>query len=142
MNVNPWECYKKGYVKNVDIPEEQIQQNGIDLRIACDVELNNLESFNVDFIEQIDCTDNVFATPVATRSSFSRKGIFCTSGVWDTGYNGPGGCTIYNFSGKTIKLTKGTRICQIIFFKAPKNSSKYNGHYNSTMDISSKIEDI
>lgn len=139
MNIDPWKCFTKQYVKGIDNPEEQIQQNGIDLRVAWNVVLQHGECKNVDFIETIHCWDNCFALPVATRSSFSRKGIFCTSGLWDTGYNGPGGCTIYNLSGNEVFINYGTRICQIVFISAPKNTTKYNGYYNQTTNINSKL---
>jgi deoxycytidine triphosphate deaminase len=116
-----------------------VQQNGIDLRIKHDIVILKGEFINVDFIETIHCIGSVFAMPVCTRSSFSRKGIFCTSGVWDTGYSGPGGCSIYNFSGEDLLLKAGTSVCQILFFEAPSDASSYDGHYNHTTEIDSKL---
>jgi deoxycytidine triphosphate deaminase len=139
MNINPWICFQRQYVKGIDQPQQQIQQNGIDLRIGTDIILPHGQCKNIDFIETIHCWENCFALPVATRSSFSRKGIFCTSGLWDTGYNGPGGCTIYNMSGSEISIAYKTRICQIVFFPAPTNTNKYSGYYNQTTDINSKL---
>lgn len=137
MNIDPREVWEKGYVDKAE--KQQVQQNGIDLRVNKTITLQHGETVNVDFMETIHCKDNVFAMPVCTRSSYSRKGIFCTSGVWDTGYSGPGGCTVYNMSGEETTVEKGTPICQIIFFKAPDNTVHYNGFYNKTESIKSKI---
>lgn len=140
MNINPKVVVERGFVQGVeftdaDHPECQIQQNGVDLRITRDIKLQHGSFVNVEFIETIHCIDNVFAMPVCVRSSLSRKGIFMTSGVYDTGYSGPGGGSIYNMSGGTIRIEAGTRVCQIMFFRSPEDTEKYDGGYNHTDSI-------
>lgn len=65
---------------------------------------------------------------VITRSTLNRNGIFITSGLYDSGYNGVmAGCL---HCGGPAKIKKGTRIGQYLSFDA-EMLSKYNGSYGT-----------
>ena len=135
MNINPEEVVKKEIISNIENPDKQIQQVGIDLTIAEEVNLGPKEFVNVQVNECFNMVD-CFGI-INIRSSFSRKGIFSTSGIYDPGFNGTGGVSIYNLSGKQITIKKGTRIGQMVCFKA-NFANQYNGHYNQSNSIESK----
>lgn len=125
MQVNPKQIVDTGVV----IPCEftQIQQVGIDLTLKHSVTLGHGCALNVEFNETIALPADMFAT-FHQRSSYSRKGIFVTTGVYDPGYKGSLGCTIYNMSGAEIYLNQNDRIGQLLVFKADPASS-YNGQW-------------
>lgn len=134
INVNPTDVVSSGVIGD-DIQPNQIQQVGIDLTIAYDTTIKSKSFVNVQFNESFDM-ENLFGL-IVVRSSLSRKGIFCSSGVYDPGFNGVGGCSIYNLSDEDISFTAGTRIAQMICF-AGDASSFYNGHYNKVENIDSQ----
>lgn len=68
------------------------------------------------------------AAMLITRSVFSRNGLFLTSGLYDSGYNGHIGFAIHNRSGPA-HIGVGTRIGQIIFVEA-ENALQYAGQWN------------
>lgn len=63
-----------------------------------------------------------------TRSTFARNGVFVVSGLYDSGYKGHVGFTIYTIGG-SIKIDKGTRIGQVAFISAAA-AKQYAGGYN------------
>lgn len=125
MQINPQEILDREIV----IPSEfsQVQQVGIDLSLKYAIGIAHGYSVNIDFNESIKLPDDIYALFVQ-RSSFSRKGIFVTTGVYDPGYEGSLGCTVYNMSGRFINIPENERIGQLICYKADAASS-YNGQY-------------
>lgn len=64
---------------------------------------------------------------VITRSTLNRNGVFLTSGLYDTGYNGVmAGVMHVNIA--PMRIQKGTRIGQYLSFNA-EALSKYDGSY-------------
>ena len=64
---------------------------------------------------------------VITRSTLNRNGVFLTSGLYDSGYNGVmAGCMHVN--GGPLHIKRGTRIGQLLLFKS-EALSMYNGSY-------------
>jgi len=57
--------------------------------------------------------DGVFGA-IWTRSSFSRRGIFHTAGLFDE--SGPIRITLYNMGNESVTIDKGTRVCQMVVF--------------------------
>lgn len=110
-------------------PFSEVQQVGIDLTISQSITIEHGRCFNVLFNETIALPKDVFAT-IHQRSSYSRKGVFITTGIYDPGYTGSLGCTIYNMSGGTINIEVNTRIAQIVCFEADA-ASEYNGQYQN-----------
>lgn len=63
-----------------------------------------------------------------TRSTFARNGVFIMSGLYDSGFKGHIGFTIYT-PGGFIAIAKGTRIGQIAFIHS-ENAGMYAGGYS------------
>ena len=125
MIVNPKRVFKQGIVQ--DALKENIQQNGIDIRTEDEVVLPPKSFKNILCIESVFVPSELVGR-LNIRSSFSRKGVFCTSGLWDSGFKGRLGCSLYNLSDDTITIPKGERIAQI-FFLVARSASMYNGQY-------------
>lgn len=123
--INPKIIIKKGIVISSEFTE--IQQVGIDLTISEEVLIQHGKSINILFNEKIKLPKNMYAT-FYQRSSFSRKGIFMTTGIYDPSYQGSLGCTIYNMSGDEVSIPKNHRIGQILCFKA-EAAGKYKGQF-------------
>jgi deoxycytidine triphosphate deaminase len=64
---------------------------------------------------------------VITRSTLNRNGVFLTSGLYDTGYNGVMAGVMHVTCGP-MKIKPGTRIGQYLSFEA-EALSKYDGSY-------------
>lgn len=74
---------------------------------------------------------------IFTRSSLNRNGVLTGSGLWDSGYTGFVGATLYAFQ-DTI-LIPPARIAQIVFFHA-ESALLYNGSYNDLTIKTNKVE--
>lgn len=63
---------------------------------------------------------------VITRSTLNRNGLFITSGLYDSGYNGvmAGALHVKAFA----RIKKGTRVGQFLLFKS-QSLKKYDGDY-------------
>lgn len=64
---------------------------------------------------------------VITRSTLNRNGVFITSGLYDSGYNGVMAGVIHVNCG-LMKIKPGTRIGQYLCFEA-ESLHKYDGDY-------------
>jgi len=64
---------------------------------------------------------------VITRSTLNRNGLFITSGLYDSGYNGVMAGALHNNGGPAM-IKKGTRIGQFLLWRAEAVSS-YDGDY-------------
>lgn len=143
MQINPNEVLNRKiiYSTNNDIitnnqeKECQLQQVGIDLRLKENLVLDPHSYKNIEIYEKFDMQDTFGLLII--RSSLSRRGIFMSSGVFDPGFKGIGGVTLYNFQNDFIKLPALFRFCQIICFEA-NYASIYEGHYNRNNSIESK----
>jgi len=136
--INPRTVCETGIITNVE-SVAQIQQVGIDVTLKNNLYLPPKSFANVELNEQFNMGDH-FAI-IIIRSSLSRKGIFLSSGLWDPGYKGPGGVSLYNMSEDTLTLPANFRIGQVVVFKADADSM-YNGHYQNNKDITSKLEEV
>lgn len=87
------------------------------------------------------------AAMLIVRSTFNRNGMFITSGLYDSGFEGNIGFAIHNRAGRA-RIVTGTRIGQIIFVESS-SAGLYAGQYNteegqhwsSTVDTSDNVED-
>lgn len=139
--------------------EDQIQPNGVDLRIDKLYEVNGRVTipregkaksdlrarevdpkdgywsitpgglYYVDFLETISVSDEWCAT-LATRSSLVRAGVDVVSGLWDTGFKGTLGCTLRVWS--PVDIEWGAKLCQVMFWKSVFNGHYYTGRYQGT----------
>jgi len=64
---------------------------------------------------------------VITRSTLNRNGVFITSGLYDSGYNGVMAGAMH-IRGGPVRIQKGTRVAQFLLFKA-EALTMYNGSY-------------
>jgi deoxycytidine triphosphate deaminase len=75
----------------------------------------------------VEVPENVVAI-LYTRSSFTRNGVFLTSGIYDSGFKGAVGFTIFTVGGP-IEIGEGVRIGQIAFVEAS-SAKMYAGGWN------------
>lgn len=75
---------------------------------------------------------------VITRSTLNRNGVFLTSGLYDTGYNGVMAGVMHISCGK-MKVKPGTRIGQYLCFEA-EQMSIYSGDYGKGKDHDQKYD--
>jgi deoxycytidine triphosphate deaminase len=104
-----------------------IQQVGVDLATTEEIIIPHGHFKNVLLNAEVHLPDNIYATFIH-RSSFNRRGVIITGSIYDPGYEGVVGCSIYNFSGGELKIGRHERIGQMMFFDASA-TSKYNGQY-------------
>lgn len=131
--------------RNDDEPDygTKIAQNGIDCTLSEDLVLEPHSHKNVEIAERFRVPDNVIAFPFP-RSSYSRKGIFISSGLYDSGFGfnreegATGGVSFYNMSEETVVIPKGTRVLQFVYMTG-EMYQPYNGHYSKTDNIESKL---
>jgi deoxycytidine triphosphate deaminase len=75
---------------------------------------------------------------VITRSTLNRNGVFLTSGLYDSGYNGVMAGVLHVGCG-TARIKKGTRIGQYLSFNAESLSS-YDGDYGINKEHDAKYK--
>lgn len=125
--VNPQKIVDKKIVKINNF--SKISQNGIDLTLKEELVLEPKEFKNIFLNEEIDLPKNLCAE-LKIRSTYSRQGIFLSSGFWDSGFKGSLGCSLYNLSNKKIIIPANERVCQIICYKA-ESASLYSGRWQN-----------
>lgn len=88
----------------------------------------NLEPGTYEIImENIVNIPEGYAGWVITRSTLNRNGLFITSGLYDSGYNGVmAGCLHVEHG--PAKIEKGSRVGQFLMFEA-ETLSMYDGDY-------------
>lgn len=139
--------------------EDQIQPNGIDLRInklysvigtaripregkvQSDLRARELDPkdgywsltpkgiYYVDFVESISVPAGWCATLI-TRSSLVRAGVDVVSGLWDTGFTGTLGCVLRVHS--PVDIEWGAKLCQAMFWQSEFSGHYYTGRYQGT----------
>lgn len=125
MQINPKKIIEEGVLTPASHTE--VQQNGIDCTVAEGIIIPPKGFINVFLQETVNIPSNYFMT-FHHRSSFSRKGVFITSGVYDSGFCGSMGCSIYNMSDEAVHIPINTRVGQAVFWEA-NPASLYNGQY-------------
>ena len=83
-----------------------------------------------------DCMSDVSVTVpedvaamLIIRSTFNRNGIYLTSGLYDSGYQGHIGFALHVRMHGNTKVAVGTRVGQLIFVKAG-SATMYDGNWN------------
>lgn len=156
MFINPKIAIEKGWITGVKDPKRQVQPNAIDFTVdivqalsvmparvtESDKKMRSLMAFEpIDGMWTLngnavyDGTSDVYvnipegvAAVLWTRSSFARNGVFILSGLYDSGYIGHVGFTIYT-PGGPIDIAPGTRIGQIAFMHS-ESAELYKGGWN------------
>ena len=119
-----------------EISEESKMMRGGYEFLSIEDRLTGKQVWNIDGDSVYDGLSDVFVNlpegvvclPVMGRSTFTRNGIFITSGLYDSGFEGHVGFVIHNRSG-VAKIGVGTRIGQIAFVESAK-AGLYAGGYN------------
>lgn len=124
MIINPQEVFDT-YLTSCQ--HTKVSQNGIDCSLQEELVLAHGTHKNILLNEKIELPENLCAE-LKIRSTYSRKGIFLSSGLWDSGFKGHLGCTLYNLSGMLITIPLGERICQLVCYEAD-SASMYNGQW-------------
>ena len=75
---------------------------------------------------------------VITRSTLNRNGVYITSGLYDSGYNGVMAGALHVTSGP-FKVKVNTRIGQFLLFKA-ESLHLYDGDYGLNKDHDKKYQ--
>ena len=75
---------------------------------------------------------------VITRSTLNRNGVFITSGLYDSGYEGVMAGVMHVNCGN-FWIQRGTRVGQFLLFKA-ESLSKYDGDYGVGKEHDKKYE--
>lgn len=134
MIINPKKILENGHI----IPAEgtKCQQCGVDVTLKNNIIVEPHSFLNIEIAEKISVPANA-AAMLCVRSSLSRKGIFISSGVYDPGFSGASGCTIYNMGKETLVMEAGDRIAQMVFFECDP-ASQYNGKYQGSTSGESK----
>lgn len=95
----------------------------------------NLPYWRMEAKTSYDAMSNIYvkvpegvAAMLIIRSTFNRNGLFLTSGLYDSGYEGHIGFAIHNNSGYAY-VSPGTRVGQIIFVES-ENALMYAGGWN------------
>lgn len=158
MFINPKTAIAEGWIKGIKDPQKQIQPNAIDFSLdevrwldskspakitetmkqmrECPLlATDELGMWTLSGNQVYDGTSEIYveipegvAAILYTRSSFTRNGIFITSGLYDSGFKGQIGFTIYTVGGGLI-VAPGTRIGQIAFIKSD-SAGVYAGGWN------------
>lgn len=137
---------------------EQVQPNAMDLKVDKIFVINDDKTFIIDEESkthrgavEIEPNDNGYwelspgtyeiimegtvkiaedeAGWVITRSTLNRNGLFITSGLYDSGYEGVMAGALHVNVGPA-KIKKGTRVGQFLLFKA-QSVSLYDGDYGT-----------
>ena len=90
-------------------------------RLSPHTSYDGMSNFFVKVPEGVACM-------MIIRSTFNRNGIFITSGLYDSGYEGHVGFAVHNNSGIAL-VAPGTRIGQLIFVESD-HAKLYAGGYN------------
>ena len=99
------------------------------------------DGWTIDPLAMVDCMSNFtvnipegVAAQLVVRSSFGRAGIMLTSGIYDSGFTGFIGFTLFNRSSRAVVTEPGTRVGQIMFMPSV-SVGTYNGIYNNKTDF-------
>lgn len=158
MFVNPKHAIEQGLIRGIRDEAKQVQPNAIDFTLddlrtierdhafLCEDKSRNMmrKSYATEDRDGVwlldggrvyDGTSEMYievpegmAAILYTRSSFARNGVFIMSGLYDSGYKGHIGFTIYTIGG-AIEIEKGTRIGQIALVSA-ETAKMYAGGWN------------
>lgn len=157
MFINPKIAVEQGWITGIKHPDQQIQPNAIDFTLDALKELQAETPAMVsedgktmrklrDFYTirgswhmyrntVYDGTSDMYVTlpdgiaaVLYTRSTLARNGVFLLSGLYDSGYKGHIGFTMYPIGGN-IEIAQGTRVGQIAFMAAD-SAKLYAGGWN------------
>lgn len=86
-------------------------------------------NYLLDFRENISVPDGYCAI-IVPRSSMLRTGIFVTSALWDTGFQGRVGASARVRN--PLRVQWGSAMAQVMFHKSEFSGHRYSGGYQNT----------
>ncbi len=92
-------------------------------------------AYIVRYKEYVRIPKNMIALTIP-RSSLLRMGATIHTAVWDSGYEGQGIGLLVVFNEHGIRLSKGTHVAQLVFFKVLGESLTYEGIYKGEKEES------
>lgn len=134
MIVNPKKILENGNI--IPVSGTSCQQCGVDVTLKTDIIVKARGFLNIEIAEKISIPANAAAL-LCVRSSLSRRGVFISSGVYDPGFSGAAGCTLYNMGDADLVMEAGDRIAQMVFFECDA-ASQYSGKYQYSTSGESK----
>jgi dUTP pyrophosphatase len=144
------------FLNNGDVPEEQIQPNGVDLTVSEIYRTSGTAAFSesgydkpdrmmmkpfepgyyklapgqypIVYGEKVEIPDG-YVGRVYPRSRFMRCGLHLTSALWDSGYEGIGeGLLRVPTSIESVKIEEQLPVAQMVFIKA-ESGHDYDGSH-------------
>lgn len=107
---------------------------------------SGIEFWNFSEGTMWDCLSDVYvdvpegvAAMLVPRSTFTRNGLFLTSGLYDSGFKGHIGFVLHNRAG-LAKVGVGTRVGQVIFVES-QSAGTYAGGYNHEVGTAAHQEE-
>lgn len=158
MFTNPKTAIESGWIKGIRDADKQVQPNAIDftldqikslavgspavvtedrktMRKLFDIDVNPAGLWQLNHGTVYDGMSDMYVevpdgqtAVLFTRSTLARNGTFLVSGLYDSGYKGHIGFTLYPLGG-SIAIAPGTRVGQIAFMSADA-AKQYAGGYN------------
>lgn len=89
---------------------------GFDIALPHDIGFAPGKTLFINLGISIETNMGLFAF-LLPRSSWSKKGILIHTGTIDPGYTGEINCSVVNLSKDYLKIEKGKKICQLVFFR-------------------------
>lgn len=108
-----------------NVQTRHLKTNELSKSLCNQVSLLQNKAYRVETQYRIKLPKDVVAL-IVPRSSLNRNGIFVGSGLWDSGFEGTIGSTIYCFNALTLHLP--ARFAQICFMRA-ESLYLYEGQY-------------
>lgn len=96
------------------------------------VDIQPLSVYDIHSDFRVNIPEGI-AAELVIRSTLNRAGLALNSGLWDSGFRGNLGATLFNRSGP-FRLALHTRVCQIKFIRSEVSGIMYAGGYNSDAD--------
>lgn len=126
--------------------QEQIGVGSIDVRIDKPIILfggviMSMSSALVSTIEKVNLDESVSALLVLRTSTFRRGLSLASTGYIDPGFSGNLTFRVTNVGEDMVRINKGERIAQLIFFEMRDNDSLYDGKYQNSDGVVGFIPD-
>jgi dCTP deaminase len=127
---------EKGELRVEPFDEGLLTPNGYDMRIAeIKGETGPGEFFLISTMEYVVLPKNVCAQ-LWIRSTFARKGVFCSFGKVDAGFEGTLTIGCFNAGNEILELREGERFLQIVFEKMISPAERgYSGKYRGQRGV-------
>lgn len=119
---------EKQFFQRHEVPAVCHDQRDNEISTVEYFELKPGKTYSFTTMHDVEVPEGI-AGIVKVRSTLARNGLIVTTGLYDSGYNGPIGGMIFNSAPATVFLEQYSRIAQFITFKA-ETTHLYDGHWN------------